>query len=234
MRSLDVRHFMLSPPAVVAVFDLDRTVTRSGTYTPFLLHCRSLLSPSGFWNFLCGMPTLARYHLGRATRGMLKETMLRYWIAGTSRSQVSAWVHAFTERWLESHIRPGARAAIARHRAEGHHLVLATASLDFYATEFANRLGFDHVIATPSVWDDSGRLCPRLGGENCYGHAKLAAVKAYVGSLPAPMRAVVYSDHYSDLDLLRWASEGVAVNPDMKLRKVAPVHDLVVVDWNKA
>jgi len=225
---------MLSPPVVVAVFDLDRTVTRSGTYTPFLLYCRSLLSPASIWKFVCGLPTLARYHFGRASRRNLKETMLHYWIAGTSRAQIAAWSEGFAQRWLESHIRPGAREAIARHRAAGHHLVLATASLDFYARAFAERLGFHHVIATRSVWDDEERLCARLEGENCYGPAKLEAVKAYFGTLAKPTRTVAYSDHYSDLDLLRWAHEGVAVNPDAKLRREAEAHDLVVVDWDKA
>lgn len=225
---------MLSPPAVIAVFDLDRTVTRSGTYTPFLLHCRSIVRPSSFWKFLCGLPMLARYHFGRATRGHLKETMLHHWIAGAPRAQVAAWSEAFAARWLESHIRPGAREAIARHRAAGHHLVLATASLDFYARAFAERLGFHHVIATRSVWDQEERLCARLEGENLYGAAKLEAVKAYFGTLTAPIRTVAYSDHYSDLDLLRWAHEGIAVNPDAKLRREAASHDLAVVDWEQA
>ena len=225
---------MLSTPAIIAVFDLDRTVTRSDTYTPFLLHCRSILWPTSIWNFLSGLPTFARYRLGQVTRGTLKETMLHYWIAGTPRAQVTAWADAFATRWVESRLRPGARAAIARHRAAGHHLVLATASLDFYAKIFARRLGFDHVIATPSTWDAEERLCAQLGGENCYGQAKLKAVKDYFGTLEAPTRSVVYSDHFSDLDLLRWAHEGVAVNPDSRLRRLAPTHDLRVVDWNKA
>ena len=223
---------MLSITAA-AVFDLDRTITRSGTYTPFLLHARPL-GLGTFWNFIKGLPTLAKYHAGRVSRAALKETMLHYSIAGTSRAQIDALSDRFTERWLESHIRPGARAAIARHRAAGDHLVLATASFDFYAQVFAERLGFDHVISTASVWDDGDRLCAQVDGDNCYGEAKLAAVKAYFSNLPSSARVVAYSDHHSDLDLLRWAHEGVAVNPDSKLRRVAPAHNLSVVDWDVA
>ena len=223
---------MLSIPAA-AVFDLDRTITRSGTYTPFLLHALPL-GPRVFWNFLRGLPTLARYHAGRVSRAALKEKMLHYSIAGTPREQIETLSDAFVERWLETRIRPGARAAIARHRAAGDHLVLATASFDFYAQVFAERLGFDHLISTASVWDDSDRLCAQVDGDNCYGQAKLAAVKAYFSNLPSSARVVAYSDHHSDLDLLRWAHEGVAVNPDSKLRRISPAHNLSVVDWEAA
>jgi HAD superfamily hydrolase (TIGR01490 family) len=225
---------MLTPPTIAAVFDLDRTVTRAGTWTPFLLHCAPLLSPRRLWRFLKGMPTLAGYIVGKVPRAALKERMVQLWIAGAPREQVEAWSYDFAERWLRSRIRPGALAAIERHRQAGHHLVLATASFDFYARVFAQRLGFHHVIATGSVWDERGRLCAQVAGENCYGEAKLQAVKAYFEALPVSPRTVAYSDHYSDLALLRWAHEGVAVNPHPKLRKVASENSLTVVDWEIA
>lgn len=219
--------------AAVAVFDLDRTVTRAGTYTPFLLSCTppGLGMARGVSKALTGA---AAYQLGLISRGDLKARMLEASIAGATRDQVDAWSEAFVSRWLHTHIRPGATAAIARHRAAGDRLVLATASFDFYARVFAARLGFDDVIATVSVWDDSGRLRAALAGENCYGAVKLAAVQGYLAGRPSPARVVAYSDHHTDFALLRWAQEGVAVNPNAKLRRLAEAHDMTVVDWDKA
>lgn len=218
---------------VAAIFDLDRTITRAGTYTPFLLQCapRSL---STMLRVLAGVAVALVYVTGFGSRSAFKARMLALFIAGTPRAQIDMWSDAFVARWLERHLRPGARAAIARHRAARHHLVLATASFDFYARVFAQRLGFEHVIATASTWDTAGCLCAALGGDNCYGPAKLAAVRAYIESLPAAPSTVVYSDHHSDFALLRWADEGVAVNPSGKLRRLAPAHNLSVVDWNIA
>lgn len=221
---------MPSAPTV-AIFDLDRTVTRAGTYTPFLLHCAPR-SPLTIVRVLTGVALALAYVGGLSSRGAFKARMLALFIAGTSRAQVGLWADAFVARWLESHLRPGALTAIARHRAAGHTLVLATASFDFYADVFAARLGFDHVIATAGVWDESGHLCAALGGENCYGPAKVKAVKTFFEALPARPRSIFYSDHHSDFALLRWADEGVAVNPNGKLLRLAQTHGLSIVDWN--
>jgi HAD superfamily hydrolase (TIGR01490 family) len=218
--------------SVTAVFDLDRTVTRDGTYTPFLLHC----APSGplvAVRVAVAAAAALAYTGGLITRGALKARMLDLFIAGASREQVAAWADDFVDRWLVSRVRPGALNAIARHRAAGHRLVLATASFDFYAETFAKRLGFDDVIATKSVWDSSGKLCAALDGENCYGPAKLGAVRNYFAAQTSQSRIVAYSDHHSDLGLLQWAHEGVAVNPNKKLRHLAPAHNLAVVDWDR-
>ncbi len=219
----------MSAPPTIAVFDLDRTVTRAGTYTPFLLFCAGG-GPTVAWIVLRGLVAGLIYKAGFMTRSQMKGRMLALTIAGAPRAQVHGWAEAFVDRWLKTHVRPGAVAAIARHKAAGDHLVLATASFDFYARVFASRLGFDHQIATGSVWQED-RLQAAVNGENCYGPDKLAAVKAYIETLPDPKRVVAYSDHHTDFELLRAADEGVAVNPNNKLRKRANAGGMAVVDW---
>ncbi len=210
----------------VAFFDLDRTITRAGTYTPFLLHCKGLDLPA----IAGALAAAARYKLGRTTRDALKARMLDLSIAGASREQVAAWTESFVTRWVATRLRPGALAAIARHKAAGDRLVLATASFDFYARAFAEKLGFDDVVATRSVWQDE-RLRAALDGPNCYGAAKVAMVKAYMAAHPGRVVAA-YSDHHTDFEFLRLAEKGVAVNPNAKLRALAQAHGLAVVDWN--
>ena len=217
----------------IAIFDLDRTITRAGTYTPFLLSCSPpSLGKAG--RVSVALAAALGYSLGGMTRGSLKARMLELFIAGASRDQVAAWTDAFVARWLQTHIRPGALAAIARHRAAGDRLVMATASFDFYAGVFGARLRFDHVLATASVWDAGGHLYAALDGENCYGAAKLTMVRNYLATLPSPARVTAYSDHHSDFGLLQEVQEGVAVNPNVKLRRLAQKHNLTVVDWERA
>jgi len=217
--------------STIAVFDLDRTVTRAGTYTPFLLYCAGG-GVAVAWTVLRGLVAALTYKAGLISRSQLKARMLALTIAGAPRVKVQGWAEGFVERWLKTHVRPGALEAIARHRAAGDHLVLATASFDFYAGVFASRLGFDHLIATASVWDAKDCLVAGVAGENCYGADKLAAVQTYVETRASPRRVVAYSDHHTDFDLLRWADDGVAVNPNGKLRARANTAGLAVVDWN--
>jgi phosphatidylglycerophosphatase C len=218
---------------IVAVFDLDRTITRMGTYTPFLMHCvparqRTLERlPMAIW-----LTTI--FALGLISRDKVKARMLDVNIVGASRAQVATWADTYIEKCLEFHVRPGALAAIKKHRAAGHHLVLATASFDFYAQVFADTLGFDHLISTKSVWDERGRLRAALAGDNCYGQVKFNAVQDYVAAtIPRP-RVIAYSDHHSDVDLLRWADEGVAVNPNGRFHRMARAHGFQIVDWETA
>jgi phosphatidylglycerophosphatase C len=215
---------------VIAVFDLDRTITRMGTFTPFLMHCvparqRTLERlPMAIW-------LSAIYHLGLISRDKVKARMLDVNIVGVTRAQIAAWADTYVEKCLEGHVRPGALTAIKKHRAAGDHLVLATASFDFYAQVFADTLGFDHLIATKSTWDDRGRLRAALGSENCYGQVKFDAVQDYVAAaIPRP-RVIAYSDHHSDVELLRWADQGVAVNPNGRFHRVAKANGFQIVDW---
>ena len=217
-------------PARIAFFDLDRTITRSGTYTPFLLHC-TRSNPGRYSRIPVALAAMAAYAAKRTSRAALKARMLDLFIAGATRAEISAWAEDFIDRWMQIQVRPGALAAIEHHRQAGDQVVLATASFDFYAQVFATRLGLDHAITTGSVWTEADRLCAAVEGENCYGPAKVAAVERYLSGLPSRPWFAFYSDHHSDFDLLKAADEGVAVNPNAKLRRLAGEHGLQVVDW---
>lgn len=226
------RAITLETAPIVAVFDLDRTITRMGTFTPFLMHCvpahqRTLERlPIAMW-------LTAIYAFGMISRDDVKARMLDVNIVGSTRAQVAAWADTYVEKCLVDHVRPGALGAISKHREAGHHLVLATASFDFYAQVFADVLGFDHLIATKSVWDDRGRLRAALGSENCYGRVKFTAVQDYVAAMIPRPRVIAYSDHHSDVELLRWADEGVAVNPNGRFHRMAVANGFQIVDWEK-
>ena len=215
----------------VAVFDLDRTLTKRGTWIPFLIfllghrRARWLGVPSV-------LPTLLLWALGRAGRKEVKEATMRAAMAGLSRHEVNRIAEIFAERSVARGLRPGAVGALERHRSDGHHVMLATASMDFYSSIIAGRLGIDSVVSTGSAWNAAGRFIPRIDGENCYGPVKLAAVRQ---ALPWPRedcRIVAYSDHVSDLPLLQWADHGVAVNPRRRFGHIAGSLGLEIVDWN--
>ena len=219
----------------LAIYDMDRTVTRRATYTPFLLHCALHRAP---WRLLF-LPLVAGSMLAYVARlidrAKLKEINHHLLLGAKIHSrELKPLVDSFAERQLATNIRPGARAAIARDHAEGRRVVLATASYRLYADAIAERLGFDDVIGTGSVIGLDERVHAKIAGENCYGPAKMRMIADWVeasGLKGAHGHVRFYSDHVSDQPAFEWADEPVAVNPHGKLRRLAQERGWGIKDW---
>ena len=217
-----------------AIYDMDRTVTRHATYTPFLLHCAVRRAP---WRLLLlpfvAMAMLA-YVLKLIDRARLKEICHRL-LLGHRRhpSELKPLVDSFADRTAIANVRPGALAAIARDKAEGRLVVMATASYRLYAQAIGDRLGFDDVIGTGSIIGLDERVHAKIDGENCYGPAKLRMVLDWLGKSGFERGHVrFYSDHASDAPVFEWADEAVAVNPHAELAKLAATRGWAVEDWS--
>jgi len=216
-----------------AIYDMDRTVTRYATYTPFLLHCAMKRSP---WRLLL-LPfvllSMIAYALKLIDRGRLKEINHRL-LLGHKRHphELKPLVDSFADRVVASNVRQGARAAIARDKAEGRRVVMATASYRLYAEAIAARLGFDDVIGTGSIIGLDERVHAKIDGENCYGPAKLRMVADWLDRSGFERGHVrFYSDHASDAPVFEWADEPVAVNPHDRLARLAASRGWAVEDW---
>jgi len=219
----------------LAIYDMDRTVTRHATYTPFLLHCAIHRAP---WRLIF-LPfvilTMLAYVARIIDRGELKEINHRLLLGGTIHPrELQPLVEDFADEQVKSNIRPGALEAIKRDKKQGRRLVLATASYWLYADAIAQRLGFDEVIGTNSIIGLDERVHAKIAGENCYGPAKLRMIANWVeasGLKGAQGHVRFYSDHVSDQPAFEWADEPVAVNPHRKLRRLAEQRDWKIEDW---
>ena len=218
----------------LAIYDMDRTVTRRATYTPFLLHCALR---RGQWRLLL-LPfvllSMLAYVAKLIDRARLKEINHALLLGHAHPSDLKPLVDSFADATVERNIRPGARAAIARDRDQGRRLILATASYRLYAGAIAQRLGFDDVIGTGSIVGLDEKVRPKIDGENCYGEAKKRMIDSWVdssGLLGKHGHVRFYSDHASDQPVFEWADEPVAVNPHPRLRRLAAERGWAVEDW---
>lgn len=219
----------------LAIYDMDRTVTRRATYTPFLTYAALRLNPLRLLFFpLVGLISLG-YTFRLLDRARLKEIMQALLLGPAVRPQrLASVVEGFAERTVAKNLRPGARANLAQDKADGYALVLATASYKLYVDAIAARLGFDHVIATGSLIGLDKRIIARIDGENCYGPGKMRMVLAWLrrqGIERERARIRFYSDHVSDAPLFTWADEPVAVNPHGPLHELARNMKWREVDW---
>ena len=222
--------------ARLAIYDMDRTITRRATYTPFLIHAALSLAP---WRLVL-MPlvllSMGAYVLKLLDRGRPKEINYLLLIGrGVAPERIEPVIESFAEKQIATNIMPGARRSIEADRAAGRRLVMATASYRLYAAAIARRLGFDDVIATETGLDAKGRVVARIEGSNCYGAAKKDMIEAWLEREGLAREAVhirFYSDHVSDHHVHRWADEPVAANAHRRLVRLAEAEGWEVVDWS--
>lgn len=190
--------------AVLAVFDLDGTITRGDTLLPFLRFAagtaRMLLALRRI------LPWLAAFALGRISRDRAKEALLQASLGEIPMTQLQARGEAFARERLPGMTRPQALERLAWHQARGHHCVLLSASPAVYVEPWGRAAGFDEVLATRLQCDDQGRCTGRLDGANCRGEEKLRRLEAQYGDL-AQLTIFGYGDSPADRHFLARCTE---------------------------
>ncbi|WP_267395956.1 HAD-IB family hydrolase [Sphingomonas sp. GC_Shp_1] len=220
----------------LAIYDLDRTITRRPTWTPFLIAAVRARAP---WRWTLAPVVIGAAllnQLGAIDRRSLKQVMHRAALGTLTDVEATALAEAFADDFGARHIYPAARARIAADRAAGFTIVIATAAYDFYAEALARAVGADALVATRATRGAKGRILPQVAGDNCYGPAKLAMIKAWMREQGiAREQALVrfYSDHRSDAPTFAWADEPFAVNPHKPLRQLAAAQGWPVLEWQE-
>ncbi len=215
----------------IALYDLDRTVTRAPTFTPFLVHMAASGNPLRLLAVPFWLLAMLGYKVKAYGRKPLKQFGLRLLVGRVVRSPaLQPRIDAFVQRQLARNIQPGARAQIAADRAAGVRLALVTAAPEIYAVQIAAALGFDACIATRHLRDAAGNLLALIDGANNYGAEKVARVEEWLaaeGLARADCHLTAYTDHASDAPILDFADAGVLVG-----RYAKPERGWAQVDWS--
>ena len=216
---------------IVAVFDLDHTITRIDTYPAFLLSALRK-RPSRWLPALTVPVAVLLQRVGFFDNTWLKKFAFRMVLSGLHRKTVDELTQAFVDTIVKKNLRPSALRVIEHHKTSGHEVVLATASLDIYVTPLAARIGFESVVCTKVDWKHD-RLSSQDSLTNCYGPQKLDCVQELIGKQNNAI-VVAYSDSEADLPLLKQAQVPVAVNPTRKLLKLATEYGYTVQNWQRS
>lgn len=215
----------------IAAFDLDGTVLRgqSGALWAWHLAGRRLVPTR---TALRVAALLVRYRRGaRLDYDRLARALLAGF-EGRSTATFEALLEPFIEDRLMPTVRREARATMARLRAEGCHVVLASAALAPIVARLAGRLPVDGWLATELAPPVDGAFAGRLNGPVRHGPAKLEALVDY-----ADARFTIwhlehaFTDHESDLALLEAARRPIAVNPSPRLKRIARERRWPVAPW---
>jgi len=187
---------------VVAAFDFDGTLTRRDTLLPFLLHVLGVAAVVR--HALILSPTLAGYGLGMIRNDVAKERVFTQCLAGMHIDELQIEATQFAEHKLPGLIRTEAIHRFGWHKKQGHRCVVISASLDFYVRPWAQKVGFDDVIASHLETQEDGRVTGNLLGENCFGIEKVRRLEALLGPRSG-YTLYAYGDSRGDKELLSTA-----------------------------
>lgn len=220
----------------IAIYDLDRTVLRKPTFTLFLLWAAGRAAP---WRLLA-LPALLLLFVGAGLgiydRNTFKPAAIRLMLGRRiSATRAADLAQRFAAWRVPADVPPGAAAAIARDRAEGYRLLLATAAPEFYAVAIGAALGFEDVVATRHLRGNDGAWLPAIDGANCYGAEKARRIEQWLAEHAGPgqRRLRFYSDHASDAPSFALADERYAVGRGSKLARHARAQGWTLVDFSR-
>ncbi len=197
------------------IFDLDGTLTKKDTYLPFLYLCIKEFGLRRFSAIFLPLHVIL-YKCGIITNSRLKEIFLSKILSGMPIEKLKPVAEKFISRLINSGLNRTAIKILNTHQSQQNRVILATASFDFYAQRFAERIGIGQIVCTRSEVKN-GILTGRMLGKNCHGYEKARRIEELLN--PSDWGAsIFYTDHYSDLPLLKKAGKGFIVNPGLKTR----------------
>jgi phosphatidylglycerophosphatase C len=199
------------PEPPLAVFDFDGTLTRRDTFRMFLVSCAG--GRAAIVRAFAKSPLLTLRGLrGGLARNRAKERMLVRVLGGRPGDEVDAVAAALAQHILERELRADTVARLRWHQAEGHEVVIVSASFDRYVRAVSEALGVGIVFATGWELDGQGRLTGRMEGPNVRGPQKAALLRQFLGGKDRFVYA--YGDSPGDRELLAMAHVAVLVGTE--------------------
>ena len=201
-------------PVTVAAFDFDGTLTSGGSVVPFLVRMRGVPAVAGavLRTFL---PLLRGALMGGSAADRSKETLFGHLLSGVAANDVDKVSVEFAEDHVRQRVRRDVRDRLDWHLAQGHRVVVVSASPENYVRPASELLGAHGVLATRLAVGGGGLLTGRYEGKNCRGIEKYTRLVGWLraeglagAGLPQPI-LWAYGNSRGDLRLLEAADYGV-------------------------
>jgi len=219
-----------------AVFDLDKTMTKRGTWGRFVSKAVAGRPDKFLSIWLAALRQQLRYKSGNIERIGVKRSMLKRSLSGMSRRDLTKLAKEFAEKEVSSGLKPGFIRELEKRRQAGDRIIVASAGADLIVEAICERLGIVHVVCTELAWDQD--ICqPVFSSPNCYGQGKLDRLSSLLNAFDdfdrETAHVTVYSDCHSDEPSFNYADRCVVVDGTDKLKKMAKTRGWDVVDWSK-
>jgi HAD superfamily hydrolase (TIGR01490 family) len=215
-------------------FDVDGTLVRTNLVHPTLFYLTNQKNP------LRSLSVLARAALGSPRMALAEmldrrrfNELLFAAYEGMSEDRLHILADEAFDTVLKRAIYPGARDLVQRCRGQGHDVVLVSGALDFLMERLAEHLGATgHISNRLEIKDHyaTGKLLRPIVA----GPEKARLVREWAKARGCDLGdCFAYSDSYSDVPLLSVVGHPCAVNPDLRLSKLARTYAWPVIHLGK-
>lgn len=208
--------------ASAAFFDLDKTIIAKSSTLAFTkpMFRAGLLSGSTLAKAGIAQAYYQAFGADHDQLERVKEELANL-TAGWSRDEVVAVVEETVNEVVTPLVYSEALAIIAKHRAQGHRVVVISASPEEIVRPLCRYLGIDDVIATRSEVDEDGIYTGRIE-RYAYGPGKADSIRELAEAEGIDLaESFAYSDSMTDLPMLEMVGHPVVVNPDSELKAIA-------------
>jgi HAD superfamily hydrolase (TIGR01490 family) len=167
--------------------------------------------------------------------GMVDAERVALHVLSEYTGKTSDWLTQRCNKWFGDYVQPEisreGRQRVQAHREQGHVLAIATSAVSFAAQPLAVALDIPHLVCSELEIAD-GLITGAIVSPLCYAAGKLARAEAFVRSLGHSLdHAAFYTDSITDLPLLEAVGHPVAINPDVRLRRVAQQRKWPIEEW---
>ena len=212
-----------------AFFDLDLTITNRDSFRYYLR--QHYLSNWQLWPFL---PWIVTFGVLRKFRLVSLQTFKEKSLISLTKkneTHIKAIGEDFFLSNLKKTIRKKAYEKVQFHKGKGDLVFIISASPDIYVHSISDHLGCDGYFCTELAYSD-GKFRGKFQGNDSLGPEKINTVKKIAKNYALELaECYAYSDHHSDLPLLKCVGQPVAITPTHKLREIALSEGWPIEDW---
>lgn len=184
----------------LALFDFDGTITTHDSLRDFLLLSFGHLGFAG--KILPVSPWILCYLLGVADNQRVKEKVSKRFFGGMEVEEFEKLAKPFALEHLPKIVRPKALEKLRWHKAEGHRVVLVSASFTDYLKYWCEVEGIEIISTQLEVVNGVYTGC--FSTPNCWGPEKVTRINEYL-NLEEYQEIYAYGDSRGDQEMLSLA-----------------------------
>jgi len=207
--------------ARVHIFDVDHTVVRK-TSTEYFVQMalkEKVLRYSQISHLLIDW---VKYKLAFPNNDFIENTIKK--MEGIEKDALERVSDSCFKKRIKPNIYTGAKSIIEEALKNGEKVIFATSSFDFIIRPLELFFGIEGSIACRLEYSQ-GKTTGNLVGYSSFGPKKKTAAAAWMESNAIkPKDVSFYTDSYTDIPLLEYCGDPVAVNPDGILARKARKH----------